>query len=90
VFHVSIWGAWSFAWGLSPPWWRDCCVLSPWREILQNSSACVWQCKSCWQLCLHWSWHYQRRKFQNMCVWRNTNLKCWKTWIVSCHCADAI
>jgi len=23
VFHISIWGAWKFIWGLSPPWQRD-------------------------------------------------------------------
>jgi len=30
------------------------------------------------------------RKFRNTCVWRNINLKCSKTWIVSCHWAGAI
>jgi len=28
MFHVSIWGAWSFSWGAKPtkasPWQRDC------------------------------------------------------------------
>jgi len=46
------------------------CVLSPWSEILQNSSACAWRCTSFWQLCLHWGWHCQR-KFRNMCGRRN-------------------
>ena len=66
------------------------CVLSPWSEVLQNSSACAWQCMNFWQLCLHWSWHCQRRKFRNTCFRRNINLKCSKTWIVSCHSASAI
>jgi len=26
------------------------CVLSPWSEILQNSSVCLWPCRSFWQL----------------------------------------
>ena len=37
-------------------------VLSAWNEILHNSSACGWQCMSFWQICLHCSWHCQRRK----------------------------
>jgi len=46
------------------------CVLSPWSEILQNSSSCAWQCTSFWQLC----WHSRCRKFRNTCVRRNNNL----------------
>jgi len=49
-------------------------VLSPWSEILQNSSVCAWPCTSFWQLCLYWSWHCQSRKSWNMCVRRNINL----------------
>jgi len=59
------------------------CVLSLWSEIVQNSSAFAQQCTSFWQLCLHWSWHCQRRKFWNTCVWCNINLEYSKTCI---HC----
>jgi len=53
------------------------CVLSPWREILQNSSARAWQCTGLWQLFFHLSWHYQK-KFRNMTqyqfkVFKNVN-----------------
>jgi len=37
------------------------CVLSPWSEILQYSSACAWQCTSFSQVSLLWSWGTAKR-----------------------------
>jgi len=56
-------------------------------KYYKTAPACAWQCPRFRQ---HESWHCQRGKFRNMCVRRNINFECSKTWIVSRHCASAI
>jgi len=64
---------------------RDCRLCPPTMKgntTIQVYMCVAWQCTSFWQLCLHWSWHSQSRKFRNTYVQCNINLECSNTFIV--------